>query len=154
MKRDDTIAGKGRHNRNTEGDYDMKTTTGLLLALLVFALIGIGAAGCNTFKGAGKDIQQGGEAVEKAADDTQKGLEQPRTHTIAASADSGGTISPPGTMRIASGSNRTFTIKANSGYHVADVLVDGASVGAVSRYTFENVKAHHTILALFTANPK
>ena len=38
----------------------------LLLALLV--LTGTFAAGCNTVKGAGKDIQKGGEAVEDAAD--------------------------------------------------------------------------------------
>ncbi|MBK9245421.1 MAG: entericidin A/B family lipoprotein [Burkholderiales bacterium] len=29
-------------------------------------------AGCNTVSGAGKDIEAGGKAVEKAADDTKK----------------------------------------------------------------------------------
>ena len=29
-------------------------------------------AGCNTISGAGKDIEAGGKAVEKAADDTKK----------------------------------------------------------------------------------
>lgn len=130
----------------------MKTTTGLVAALLVCALTCIGATGCNTFKGAGKDIQKGGQAVENAADDTQKGIEHPRTHTITASAASGGTISPSGGTSAATGSHPTFIIKANRGHHVADVLVDGKSVGAVSRYTFDNVTEHHTISALFTAN--
>ena len=44
----------------------MKTSTRLVLALLVGALIGGGALGCNTFRGVGKDIQKGGEAIEDA----------------------------------------------------------------------------------------
>ena len=131
----------------------MKKTTGLIAALLVCALIGVGAAGCNTFKGAGKDIQTGGQAVENAAKDTQKEMEHPRTHTITASAKPGGTISPSGSTSVAYGTNWTFAVNANPGHHVADVLVDGKSVGAVSRYTFDNVTEHHTISALFTANP-
>ena len=38
---------------------------------------------------------------------------------------------------------------AGPGYHIADVLVDGGSVGAVSGYTFTNVTADHTIAASF-----
>ena len=72
--------------------------------------------------------------------------------TITATAGAGGSISPSGTARVASGSNQTYTIKANAGYHVADVLVDGASAGAVGTYTFNNVTAHHTVSATFAAN--
>jgi predicted small secreted protein len=132
----------------------MKTTNGLIAALLVCALTGIGATGCNTFKGAGKDIQQGGKAVENAAEDTRKEMERPRTHTITASAGSGGMISPSGGTSVAPGADYTFAVNANAGHHVADVLVDGKSVGAVSRYTFDNVTAHHTISAKFTADPR
>jgi hypothetical protein len=42
-----------------------------------------------------------------------------------------------------------FTITANTGYHILDVGVDGASVGAASGYTFTNVTANHTITAAF-----
>jgi len=35
---------------------------------------------------------------------------------------------------------------------VANVLVDGGSVGAVTSYTFTNVTANHTIAASFAAN--
>ena len=38
------------------------------------------------------------------------------------------------------------------GYHVADVLVDGTSVGPVNSYTFTNVTANHTIAAIFAIN--
>jgi hypothetical protein len=36
------------------------------------------------------------------------------------------------------------------GYRVADVLVDGLSVGAVTTYTFYSVQAPHTISVAFT----
>ena len=47
------------------------------------------------------------------------------------------------------GSDQAFTITPAAGYHVADVLVDGVSVGAVTTYTFTNVTADHTIAASF-----
>jgi predicted small secreted protein len=31
-----------------------------------------GALGCNTFRGAGKDIQEGGKSIENAAEGAQK----------------------------------------------------------------------------------
>src|SRR5207253_3099509 len=37
-------------------------------------------------------------------------------------------------------------------YHVADVLVDNVSVGAVTSYTFTNVTTDHTISASFAIN--
>lgn len=44
-----------------------------IVALLVIsAMTVIAAAGCNTVKGAGKDIQKGGEAVEDAAESVEK----------------------------------------------------------------------------------
>ena len=47
------------------------------------------------------------------------------------------------------GSDRTITVTPATGYHVADVVVDGVSVGAVNGYTFTNVTADHTIAATF-----
>ena len=70
-------------------------------------------------------------------------------YTITATAGSNGSISPSGTVTVEDGTDQTFTITANSGYHISDVLVDGASVGAVSSYTFENVTGDHTIEATF-----
>lgn len=72
-------------------------------------------------------------------------------YTIAATADDGGSIDPSGSVRVASGRDKTFTITADEGYEIADVLVDGESVGAVSEYTFENVRKKHTIEARFEA---
>jgi hypothetical protein len=74
------------------------------------------------------------------------------TYPITASAGTGGTITPKGTITVNHGANQAFTIKANTGYHIADVLVDGSSVGAVTSYTFTNVQAVHTITASFARN--
>ena len=71
--------------------------------------------------------------------------------TITASAGANGSISPSGTVAVAQGASQAFTITANSGYHVSDVQVDGASAGAVTSYTFTNVTANHTIAASFAA---
>ncbi|MBK7366529.1 MAG: T9SS type A sorting domain-containing protein [Candidatus Eisenbacteria bacterium] len=70
---------------------------------------------------------------------------------VTASAGTGGTISPSGAVGVAQGASQAFTIAANSGFAVSGVLVDGASVGAVTSYTFTNVTAAHTIAASFTA---
>jgi hypothetical protein len=74
----------------------------------------------------------------------------PVTHNIIASAGSGGSVSPSGTVSVPNGTSQTFSITANFGYHIADVLIDGASNGSVSTYTFSNVVADHTIVASFT----
>ena len=71
-------------------------------------------------------------------------------YTITASAGEGGSITPAGAVSVKEGASQTFAIAAQEGYAIADVLVDGQSVGAVDSYTFENVTANHTIAALFT----
>ena len=71
-------------------------------------------------------------------------------YTITATAGEGGSITPAGEVSVKEGASQTFTITASEGYAIADVLVDGQSVGAVDSYTFENVTANHTIAALFT----
>src|SRR4030095_7573654 len=71
------------------------------------------------------------------------------TYTITASAGANGSISPNGAVSVNYGSDQSFSITPAAHYHVADVLVDGSSVGAVSSYTFTNVTANHTIAASF-----
>ena len=71
-------------------------------------------------------------------------------YTITATAGEGGSITPAGEVSVKEGASQTFTITASEGYAIADVLVDGQSVGAVDSYTFENVTANHTIAAVFT----
>ncbi len=61
-------------------------------------------------------------------------------YTITASAGANGSIDPEGDVVVTAGDDQSFTITADSGYQVADVLVDGASVGAVTSHTFNNVR--------------
>jgi len=68
---------------------------------------------------------------------------------ITASASQGGAISSSGSVSVIPGNPQTFTITPNTGYKIKDIKVDGASVGAVSTYTFENVTQDHTVEAQF-----
>ena len=61
-----------------------------------------------------------------------------------------GSISPAGISTVLGGTGKLFTITADPGYHVLDVLVDGVSIGATTSYTFVNVQGNHTISATFT----
>ncbi len=77
------------------------------------------------------------------------GIANPSTYAITVTQSSNGTISPASAANISQGSDLTFIITPDSGFQIADVLVDGASVGAVSSYTFTNIISNHTITALF-----
>ncbi len=75
-------------------------------------------------------------------------------HSINATAGTGGTITPSGIVAVSGGANQTFTVTANGGYAISQILVDGVNnPGAVSSgtYTFNNVTADHTIAASFVA---
>jgi predicted small secreted protein len=51
----------------------MKTLQRMMAVLAAVAVMAILVPGCNTVRGAGRDIQKGGQAVVKAADKTQQG---------------------------------------------------------------------------------
>ena len=71
------------------------------------------------------------------------------TRTIRASAGTGGSITPSGSVSVRTGHDQTFTITPDRGYAIADVKVDGRSVGAVRGYTFQNISSAHTIEVSF-----
>jgi len=73
-------------------------------------------------------------------------------HTIVATDDGHGSISPKGNVTVIEGNAQNFSITPNTGYHIADVRVDGHSVGATGDYEFANVTEGHTISASFAAN--
>lgn len=80
---------------------------------------------------------------------TSGGVSTVSKKTITSENGVGGTISPSEKVELFKGASQTFTITPDVGYEIADVLVDGKSVGAVSSYTFENVTSDHTISATF-----
>jgi len=75
------------------------------------------------------------------------------TFSLTAIAGVHGAISPAGIVIVNSGDSQTFTITPDSGFHVAGVLVDGASAGAVTSFSFTNVATNHTIVASFATLP-
>ncbi|MGI6181321.1 MAG: InlB B-repeat-containing protein [Agathobaculum sp.] len=73
-------------------------------------------------------------------------------YTITATAGTGGSISAGKYVSVREGDSAGFTITPDKGYVIADIKVDGKSVGAISKYTFTNVRANHTIEATFKAS--
>ncbi len=72
--------------------------------------------------------------------------------TIKAEKNEGGKVSnfgKTGKSTVKWGCSKTYTITPNDGYVVADVLVDGVSVGAVEKYTFKKVTENHKIEVIF-----
>lgn len=145
----------------------MKTRTatsghGLALAVALCALTGIAALGCSTVQATGRPIETGGQGARNAAVSVKKEAGDAGSHTITASAKRGGSISPAGNTSVPRGSSQTFIATADAGYRVADVRVDGRSVGALadlfhddsSSYTFENVAENHVISASFDLNER
>ena len=70
-------------------------------------------------------------------------------YTIKATAGVNGSISPTGNVSVREGRDQAFTITPDKGYAVANVKIDGKSIGAVKSYTFENVRRTHTIEVIF-----
>ena len=73
-------------------------------------------------------------------------------YVITATAGPNGAINPFGNVNVDNGVDQVFTITPNAGYHVADVIVDGISVGSVTSYEFNSVAGDHTIAVDFTIN--
>jgi hypothetical protein len=71
--------------------------------------------------------------------------------------DSGGKITPDGTLRYSKNNtdSATYNFNPEPGYAVADVIIDGVSMGASNSYTFNNIATSHTLAVAYskTATP-
>lgn len=67
------------------------------------------------------------------------------TVTITVTESEGVKVTPNGKVTVNAGSNQHFDIKADSGYVITDVLIDGSSVGAVNEFDFKKVTKDHTL---------
>lgn len=84
-----------------------------------------------------------------------QGFQQPAPvifYEITATAGVNGSISPNGVTQVAAGATQTYNISPATCYSIADVLVNGVSVGAVSTFTFTDVNGDQTISATFILN--
>jgi len=74
------------------------------------------------------------------------------SHTITASAGTGGSITPAGAVTVADAGSQAFSITANAGYVLDQVLVDSVNnAGAVTAgtYSFTGVAGDRSIAASF-----
>jgi hypothetical protein len=83
------------------------------------------------------------------ADHTIKVSFAPDSYTISASADDNGSITPSGKITVNGGTSQLLRLTPDTGYRVADVIIDGESKGAMGTYTFDNITANHSITAKF-----
>lgn len=72
---------------------------------------------------------------------------------INASTYYGGSISPCGVLVFKFGENQNFKIVPNTGYNIADVFINGSSIGSVSSYYIEAIGGFTNISATFVKNP-
>ena len=72
------------------------------------------------------------------------------SYTITASAGTGGTIYPSGSIQVTEGADQQFIITADSGYVITSVSVDGESKGTVRTHTFTDVSSLHQISVTFS----
>ena len=82
------------------------------------------------------------------------GVNAPDQYKIRVESDVGGLILPSGEVPVNRKMDQLFTIKPNDGYYLADVEVDGGSVGTITEYTFNKVRSNHTIFAKFISLPQ
>lgn len=91
-------------------------------------------------------------AVTAVRDAIGKLQEKPpvqKEFTITAVAHGGGTIDPSGAVKVEEGKDQVFTIQPYEGFEVKEVFVNGESVGAVTEYKFEAVRADASIEVFF-----
>jgi len=87
-----------------------------------------------------------------AVEFVSKDLLSSSIYQITSSAGPGGNILPNGEATVSAGSSASYTIQPDANYHIADVKVDGTSVGSVTSYTLKNLDADHTITVSFDAD--
>ena len=87
-------------------------------------------------------------------DHTIEALFEINTYSIAVAQSANGSITPAPAADVTHGEDsERFAIVADAGHHVADVLLDGESLGARLSYRIDDVTSNHTLTAVFAANP-
>lgn len=95
------------------------------------------------------EIDAATESVRTAIENLQEKPPVQKEFTITAVAHGGGTIDPSGAVKVEEGKDQVFTIQPYEGFEVKEVFVNGESVGAVTEYKFEAVRADASIEVFF-----
>jgi hypothetical protein len=73
-----------------------------------------------------------------------------KTDTVIVSAGANGAANPTGQVIVQNGDSLMVVFNPNLHYHVADILLDGGSVGAAPSYTIHNILENHTLAVTFS----
>ena len=133
-----TPAGNVAVEPGTDQGFTISPNAGFVIADVKADGVSLGAVASHTFSNV-------------TADHTIEAIFRPATHTITATTTGNGVISPAGAISVVDMGSQTFSMTADPGYTVLDVLVDGVSLGAISSYTFSDVIEEHDITVSFTA---
>ena len=77
------------------------------------------------------------------------------TYTITAGVTNDGgtltsTIAPSGNINVTNGQTQTFTITPHAGEGLTNVIIDGSGHGSITTYSFNDITANHSIIAVCT----
>ena len=97
----------------------------------------------------GARLPQGGEVLLTVS----KGPEA-RTYSVVLTAGKGGSIEPSGRVEAAQGESLSFALVPDEGYELAEVRIDGVSVGQTAEYTLTDISGDHSVYAVFAAIPE
>ena len=93
--------------------------------------------------------------TETAAPEEDKNEEEEVIrHKIFVGAGNGGSADPAGIVYVDDWDSLTVTFKADEGYQIESVTVDGENAGAVPAYTMTYIKEDHSILVNFEPIPE
>ena len=95
------------------------------------------------------EIDAATASVRTAIENLQEKPPVQKEFTITAVAHGGGIIDPSGAVKVEEGKDQVFTIQSYEGFEVKEVFVNGESVGAVTEYKFEAVRADASIEVFF-----
>ena len=87
--------------------------------------------------------------ANEVEEEKKLGMIFPKLFNVKVDCGEGGSVNTSETFKMAYGSTRTIKFTADEGYEVADVIVNGKSVGAVEKYTIKGARTTYTVKVLF-----
>lgn len=86
---------------------------------------------------------------DNAAAQSFRTVDRPRYAITLTFDNNGGDVTPSETVLVPLGENQAFTFAPLAGWRVRDVIIDNASLGSLSGYTFYDVSENHSIEVFF-----
>lgn len=130
-----------------------------IITLLCFALAVLTVVLCikgGNFNFKPGSVQANDDVVVEsvAPEEDEEEEEEVIQHKVFTASSKGGSVEPAGCTYVVDWDSLTVTFKADEGYRLKSVTVDGEDVGAVPAYTMTYIKEDHSILANFELIPE